>query len=55
LTKEQLAILEYEFAVLPNWDLKMTKALSTRLNIDRLKIYKWHYDKSNKHGITVKN
>lgn len=46
LTEAQLAILELEFAKLPAWDFNVTQALAKRLGIDRLKIYKWHYDKS---------
>ena len=45
MTSEQLDFLENEFQRDPDWKLAKTRQLATELQIDRIKIYKWHYDR----------
>ena len=45
MTEFDKAVLESEFVLNPTWDYLLTKALSERLQINRIKIYKWHYDR----------
>ena len=41
-------LLEAEYQKQSDWNIAKTKELSTRLNLSRVKIYKWHYDRKRK-------
>ena len=45
MTVEQLNLLEAEFQSNPIWNTKRTKNIAESLNINRVKVYKWHYDR----------
>ena len=47
-TNEQLQILEHEYLRKSNWKTKDTKRLAKLLRVNRIRIYKWHYDKKRK-------
>ena len=48
LTAEQHRILEAEFQKGAHWNIKKTRELSVKLDLDRTKIYKWNYDRKRK-------
>ena len=45
MTKEQLKILNYKYLKNPNWSSFDITAVAERLEISRVKIYKWLWDK----------
>ena len=48
LTGDQIAILESEFQKNANWTSKDMVKLSTRLAVEKSKIYKWNWDRKRK-------
>ena len=48
LTADQHRMLEAEFQKDANWTIRKTRELSTKLALDRTKIYKWNYDRKRK-------
>lgn len=48
LTADQIAILEAEFQKNANWTSKDMAKLSTRLAVEKSKIYKWNWDRKRK-------
>ena len=48
LTRLEVAVLEVEYQREPRWDKRKTKELAQRYDLDRVKIYKWHYDRKKK-------
>ena len=48
LSKIEMNLLEAEYQKQSDWNIAKTKELSTRLNLSRVKIYKWHYDRKRK-------
>ena len=45
MSKDQLKILESEYLRESNWSLQKTKQIALRIDLDRVKVYKWHYDR----------
>jgi len=45
MSKDQLLFLEEEYQKQPNWSLAHTKSIAQGLDLDRVKVYKWHYDR----------
>jgi len=45
MTKEQTQYLENLFQLDPNWNTADTKTISGATGLNRVKIYKWHYDR----------
>ena len=43
-----MQILEHQYLRKSNWKTKDTKRLAKLLQINRIRIYKWHYDKKRK-------
>ena len=52
LKKEQKAILEQELSLKPNWDTNDTRRIAEKLGINRIKVYKWHYDQKKAKKVT---
>ena len=40
--------MKAEYRADPNWDTAKTRKLAQRLGLDRIRIYKWHYDQTKK-------
>ena len=48
MTKEQCEILEAEFQRNPNWTGAQIKEIAQRMQLKRVKIYKWSWDRKKK-------
>ena len=48
MTKEQCEILEAEFQRNPNWTGAQVKEIAQRMQLKRVKIYKWSWDRKKK-------
>ena len=48
LTSDQHAVLENAFLIDPNWSKRYVKELALSLNLNRVKVYKWHWDRKKK-------
>ena len=49
MTNVQLQVLKHEFQKDPNWEGDHITNLSERLDIPRIKVYKWWWDVKKKH------
>ena len=48
LTSEQKSILEHYYKKMPNWNASKIGEISKRLDLPRIKVYKWNWDRKRK-------
>ncbi len=45
MNQDELNFLEAEYLKDSDWDTEKTRQLAFKIGLNRIKIYKWHYDR----------